>query len=334
MAKRDLRAALNKSQANIASTLGAPDRFASAAKTLESQPTGFHDAAAPIENVLVSSSPKSPDGPYEVEVPPSEVQVNPYNARRIYRQDRVLARAQSIAALGQQNACLATVRNGQYVLADGEYRLRACKHLKKPTIRLRVLPGLTDAELYKHSYDANEEREAQSPLDDAFAWKQLLDDGIYPSEAALEPVVNKSAPTINKTIQLLKLPGSITELIKQSSDPSKFSLSALYELVLYMNAAGPEGEKDALALAERLGREEIGRKEITEARQKISEPKQRKTKETPRQYKIPMKDGEGTGSAGFIKEFNSGKVAFEITILDAKEREKLMDELRERFKAQ
>ncbi|MGC5271521.1 hypothetical protein ACPXAU_24000, partial [Salmonella enterica] len=79
MAKRDLRAALNKSQANIASTLGAPDRFASAAKTLESQPTGFHDAAAPIENVLVSSSPKSPDEPYEVEVPPSEVQVNPYN---------------------------------------------------------------------------------------------------------------------------------------------------------------------------------------------------------------------------------------------------------------
>ena len=69
------------------------------------------------------------------------------------------------------------------------------------------------------------------------------------------------------------------------------------------------------------------RKEVAELRAQYENPRPRKTKENSRQYKIQI-DGR---IAGFIKEWDSGKVALEINLAEPSARESLVQELKARF---
>jgi ParB family chromosome partitioning protein len=72
----------------------------------------------------------------------------------------------------------------------------------------------------------------------------------------------------------------------------------------------------------------VSRKTITDAREIYEKPKTaRKQKETSRAYKI-TRDGRDIGS---MKTWDSGRVSFDVKIIDAVERQKLIAELRDRF---
>ena len=247
---------------------------------------------------------------------------NPYNARRIYRTERISELAASIGAHGQDIPGVATYRNGRYVLAAGHYRYRALKLLGAKTMSLMVHDGLSDRDLYAHSYRENSERESQTTLDNALAWRELLDKGVYASETAIAEATGQSQSNVNKTMSVLRLSNSTIDIIKE--DPKAFALSALYELVLYEAAAGFEA---AAAMAKLVLAGEAGRKEVQEARARIEAPRERKRKENSRQYKI-QREGVSLGS---LKEWDSGKVALEVMLQDPKERSSLMTILRERF---
>ncbi|MEB0001234.1 hypothetical protein QN367_19435, partial [Cryobacterium sp. RTS3] len=76
-----------------------------------------------------------------------------------------------------------------------------------------------------------------------------------------------------------------------------------------------------------VARGEAGRREIQEALDQITSPRERKRKETSRQYKIHREDQQ----IGSIKEWDSsGKVTFEVVLTDAKDRAILIAELRKR----
>lgn len=247
---------------------------------------------------------------------------NPFNARKIYRPSRVSELAASIGAHGQEIPGVATPREGRFVLAAGHYRLRALKLIGAKSMALMIREGLSDRELYAHSYRENAEREAQSALDNALSWRELLDQGIYTSETEIAEVTCMSLPNVNKTLAALRLSSTVLDVVME--DPKTFALSVLYELVLYEGAAGTT---KALAMAKLVTEREAGRKEIQDARAKIESPRERKRKETSRQYKI-QHEGLQIGS---LKEWDSGKVTFEVMLTDAKDRATLIAELRERF---
>lgn len=315
---------------------------------------------------------------------------NPFNARKIYRTSRVSELAASIGAHGQEIPGVATPRNGRIVLAAGHYRLRALKLIGAKSMALLIHEGLSDRELYAHSYRENAEREAQSALDNALSWRELLDQGIYASETEIAEVTGMSLPNVNKTMAALRLSPTVLDFVKE--DPKTYALSVLYELALYEGVAG---ETKALAMAKLVAESEAGRKEIQEARafikglaelslspkilevvedapkafeisvlkelkryeevagpvkaldiamlvargeagrreiqeelDQIESPRERKRKETSRQYKIHREDQQ----IGSIKEWDSsGKVTFEVVLTDPKDRAILIAELRERF---
>jgi len=250
------------------------------------------------------------------------IDVNPFNARHIYRPERVSELAASISAHGQEIPGLAAKQGGRYVLAAGHYRLRALKLIGAKTMDLMVYDALNDRELYSHSYRENAERETQTALDNALSWRTLLDQGVFASETEIAEATGQSQPNVNKTLAILRLSPPVLEVLKE--DPKAFAMSALYELVLYEQAADTPS---ALAMAKLVKEGEAGRKEIQEARAKVQSPRERKRKEISRQYKI-QRNGQ---QIGHLKEWDSGKVSFEIVLADTVDREALVAELRSRF---
>lgn len=314
------------------------DRFARAQALVERQPNGFaekrpegpaHDGAVPavttnVANLRVADSAVSRSTePFFEEVNIELIDENPYNARRLYRPERVHELAGEIRADGQLVPGLATIRNGRRVLAGGHYRFRALKAAGKTRMKLMIHPNLTDQQLYQISYKENAEREQQSPLDNALAWKSLMDEGIYPSESAISEATGMSLPNVNKTMSILKLSDGILDIVKERPEP--FALTTLYQLSLLERAAGTSV---AVAMAAKVKDEVAVCRDVTDARARYENKPVRKQKETSRQHKLHAPDGT---TLGVLKDWDSGKVTFEILLQDPTKRQALVEELKAKF---
>ncbi|MDF3839864.1 ParB/RepB/Spo0J family partition protein [Cupriavidus basilensis] len=340
---------LMREQANKAVAAAPPaDRFARAQALVERQPNGFaekkpdvsvsrqfvsaevlkpdfkHEVAeeASAKSVTLVSS-ASAAGPYYEETDIGQIDDNPFNARRLYRPERVHELAESMRADGQLVPGIATIRDGRRVLAGGHYRLKALKVAGLPTMRLLVHPNLTDQQLYQLSYKENAEREGQSPLDNALAWRSLIDDCVYPNESAIAEVTGMSLSNINKTLAILKLSEPVLEIVREK--PEAFALTTLYQLTLLEKVAG---NTVTSAMATKIGQEQAYCRDVEEARTRYESKPPRKQKETSRQHRLLDREGK---PLGVLKDWDSGKVSFEITLLDPVQRRALVDELKERF---
>jgi ParB family chromosome partitioning protein len=259
--------------------------------------------------------------PRLVKAPIELIDENPFNARTIYRPERIKELAASIRAHGQDVPGIATIRNGRYVLAAGHYRRKAILASDIQTMDLLIHEGLTDKQLYEFSYRENAEREGQSALDNATSWSRLMKEGVYKGASELAAAVGISEANISKTLKILELPGTILDIVKE--EPTAFPLSALYELALLANIAPHE----AMGLVIQLKNGEIGRKEIQEARQKLSDPRERKRKETSRAYKLHH-DGEEIGA---VKVWDSGRIMLDVNLGDKSRREEIVGEITRLF---
>ncbi|RZT35431.1 ParB/RepB/Spo0J family partition protein [Cupriavidus agavae] len=318
------------------------DRFARAQALVERQPNGFAEkrpqepvdgdavpaaasaTQAGVANLGVGELARSGSKePFFEEIDIELIDENPYNARRLYRPERVHELAGEIRADGQLVPGLATIRKGRRVLAGGHYRLRALKAAGKTRMKLMIHPDLTDQQLYQISYKENAEREQQSALDNALAWKSLMDEGIYPSESAISEATGMSLPNVNKTMSILKLSDGILEIVKERPEP--FALSTLYQLSLLERVAGTTV---AAAMATRVKDEVAVCRDVEEARARYENKPARKQKETSRQHKLLGPDGT---PLGVLKDWDSGKVTFEILLQDPAKRQALVEELKMKF---
>lgn len=299
---------------------GLSERLRVATELVGQHPLG-HDAQPALVAV---DSPRSESGrqpPRLESVPLGLLDENPYNARKIYRPERVAELRSSIDAVGQAQPGIGVRRNGRIIVVAGHYRWRAIRSTNLKTMDLMVHEHLSDRELFQLSYHENAEREQQSALDNAMAWRALLDDGVYASETDIAEATRMSLSNVNKTLSILKLSPQVLALVADS--PVQFAMTSLYELVLFEKEGGPEA---ALDLARRVAANDAGRKEIEEARAKLG--KTRKRKEISRQYKLE----QASGVPGSLKEWDSGRVSLDIVLTDAKERAEVVAELLERFK--
>ena len=300
------------------------DRLNHAKEVVNLHPTASRASVKTPELAPARIEAPSANGGVFVEVDINQIDENPFNARKIYRPERVKELADSIGAIGQDVPGIATIRNGRYILAAGHYRRKAIKLLELPTMSLMVHEGLSDKELFEFSYRENAEREGQSALDNALAWADLLSQGLFESETEIAEVTGFSLANVNKTLRILKISAQILEIVKE--DPSLFPMSNLYELSLYEEAAG--NSERTLEIAKLMKEGEISRKGIQEARAKLEKPKgEKQQRKTSRAYKI-NKEGENIGS---IKEWDTGRVLLDVVLSDSTEREAIMLELKTRF---
>lgn len=317
--KAAMRATLTLEKRKVA------DRFSAAEAVLAERPAGLAVPAPVSSAVNFSAEIGGEVGRQVLSVPLLAVRDNPLNARHLYDPEIVKSLAASIATRGQLVPVTGAPdpdHPGGFILVDGHYRKKALAAAGRTHLDLIVAESESGLELYRMSWLLNEERSAQSALDNALAWRRLLDEQLVQEAAEIAELLGVSPATVNKTLAFLKLPPSALEKVRER--PDKFGVFIGYELFL---AAKSLSEADLLVLIDRIIQQNLSSRDVEAIRRQIEQGGQRKRKEVSRQYKIT----QGNAQIGVIKEWDSGKVALEIKLSDPKERNALLDELKRRF---
>jgi len=307
------------------------DRFARAEAAISQHPNGLLQSPRPVPPVTAFSAESESEtvaieGRTLISIPIAQLHDNPFNARRIYDPAVVQERAASIATHGQKTPGLAApdpARPGHYILIDGHYRKRALASAGKLEMECFVESDLSDLDFYRLSFLLNEQRSDQSALDNAMAWRQLLDEGKVQKEEEICELTGMSAGTVNKTLALLKLPESVLAVMRER--PSEIGIATGYELTLYYKVAGEDRTRD---LVTRVMNDGLSSREVESIRKQAQEGKPRKVKEISRQYKIRTESGQLLGT---IKEWDSGRLMLDVQLTDRNAREDLLEVLKARF---
>ncbi len=201
------------------------------------------------------------------DVPLKRIRSNPMNPRAIYTASAVDEMATSLASHGQRVSCTAYVDDdGDLVLIEGETRRRGATAAGLATLRLEVRPRPeSDRALYEEARAANVERRDQTPLDDAFKWKELLAKKVYPTQAALGKALGLREEHVSRVLSLADLPRRITDAM--SDEPELLTLKMLNALREYWAVKGDDA---TLELILEVARNGLGAREVT-ARRKAAE---------------------------------------------------------------
>lgn len=329
-AKLDRQALMRKSLS--AERVSVDSRFEAAEKVLETHPSGFAQPATPSAPATplpstgtFSAESVSASSRVFVKVPLHRIHENPYNARFIYNQEKIRERAESLKKNGQMVAAKAVPHPeipGDYIVIDGLYRKKGAVEANIMELELDVIAPMSKMDMYLMSWRINEERAGQTTLDNAYAWKKLLDDQVVASETEIALMLDISGPTVNKTLALMNLPKSVLD--RMSMAPDKFGVAIGYEIV---QLGKKVDATELLAIADRVITEDLSSRQVAALRERAEGEVTRKKKENSRQYKI-RRDGSEIGS---LKEWDSGRVAFDVNFTDPKDRAALVAELRTRF---
>jgi ParB family chromosome partitioning protein len=145
-------------------------------------------------------------------VPLAAIEPNPSQPRRHFAAARIEALAQSIASQGVIQPLVVRPHPGapgRYQLIAGERRLRAVQRLGWQTVPA-VVRAVPDEALLEAALVENLQREELTPIEEATAYRTLLEHVGYTQEA-LARRVGKDRSTIANMVRLLALPPLLQE---------------------------------------------------------------------------------------------------------------------------
>ena len=136
-----------------------------------------------------------------------EIQVNPYQPRTVFDQEKIEELTHSIKEKGVIQPLLVRKVKGGYQLVAGERRLRAAKKAGLEKIPV-VVREISKAELLEYSLIENLQRENLNPVEEAEAYKRLMKDFGY-TQQKVSQVLGKNRATVANQLRVLKLPGMV-----------------------------------------------------------------------------------------------------------------------------
>ena len=181
------------------------------------------------------------------EVPIEHLAPNPLQPRRRFDDAELERLADSIRAVGILQPLLVRrheARSDRYEIVAGERRWRAAQRARLHRVPV-VVRELGDAEILEAALIENIQREDLSPLEEAAAYRRLIDRFGH-TQDALGEQVGKSRSHVANTLRLLGLPDSVKALLEEGA------LTAGHARALL--AAGTAAE----ALARRVVAERLG----------------------------------------------------------------------------
>jgi ParB family transcriptional regulator, chromosome partitioning protein len=147
-----------------------------------------------------------------LEVPVNAVSPNPKQPRTKFDDETIAALAASIREVGiLQPVVVRRSGDGRYELITGERRLRAAKVAGLATVPV-VLRESRDADLLREALIENIHREDLNPIEQAEAFRHLLEE-LGLKQEALADRVGMSRSHIANTIRLLGLPLDVQQLL-------------------------------------------------------------------------------------------------------------------------
>jgi len=142
----------------------------------------------------------------EIEI--NEIEINPFQPRVTFDQEKLHELASSIEKLGIiQPITVRKLKNTKYQLISGERRFRASQ-----LIGLKTIPAFirvaNDQEMLEMALVENIQRENLNPIEVALSYQRLIDEIKLTQEQCSERV-GKKRTTVTNFLRLLKLPSEI-----------------------------------------------------------------------------------------------------------------------------
>lgn len=221
-------------------------------------------------DALIPSEPTEKPHAEFLQVPVDDISPNPDQPRSRFDDESLSELAASLKEVGVLQPIVVTTSDDGFVLIAGERRWRAAQQAGLTLIPAVVRGADGDSTLVEALVE-NVQRRDLTPLEEAHAYKQLLEDyGMTQEQVALR--VGKSRPTVSNTLRLLQLPGPIQTMI-DSGD-----LSAGHARCL----VGLTDAKYATYLAEKASNEGWSVRQLegaVRARREMESPPQAKVRE-------------------------------------------------------
>lgn len=235
------------------------------------------------------------------EIPVENIEINPYQPRKEFDQEELLALVQSIKVLGLiQPITVRSIGADKYQIISGERRWRASKlaGLKSVPAYIRIAD---DQGMLEMALVENIQRSDLNPLEIALSYQRLIDEcDLQHDEMAKR--VGKERSTVSNYIRLLKLPPDIQSALKSK----KISMGHARAII------GLENPTDQLHVYKKIIGESLSVRNTEKLVREIKTPKSSikeapKTVEHPEIKKIRDRLGYLLGSKIDIQRSSRGK---------------------------
>lgn len=251
----------------------------------------------------------------EVKVKISKVEPNREQPRKQFDEDSLLELSESIKQYGVLQPLVVSDKKDYYEIIAGERRWRAAKlaGLKEVPV---IIKELSKQETVEISLIENIQREDLNPIEEAMAFKRLLDE-FHLKQDEVADRVSKSRTAVTNVMRLLKLESEVQQML-------------IDEMISAGHARALLGISDRdlqIKIANKVFDEKLSVRETEKLVKSILEPKKEKTmKKDPAEDAIyesleeKMKGIMGTKVIINRKKNNKGKIEIEYYSRDELER--------------
>ncbi len=244
----------------------------------------------------------------------SKVEPNRTQPRKNFNEDALQELAESIKEHGIIEPLIVQKRDNYYEIIAGERRWRAANiaGLKEVPI---IIKDLTELEIVEIALIENIQREDLNPIEEAMAYKRLIDEFNLKQDEVAERV-SKSRTNITNTMRLLKLCPEVQQMLIDEM------ISAGHARALI----AVEDPAIQYSLAQRVFDEKMSVRDIEKAvknigkTQKEANQKKVQISDAYKNYETKLKDKLGTKVNVSVKDNGTGKIEIEFYSNDDFER--------------
>lgn len=198
----------------------------------------------------------------------TKVEPNREQPRRKFDEDALMELADSIRQYGVLEPILVQPRGNYYEIVSGERRWRAAKLAGLKEIPV-IVKNLTDQEIAEISLIENIQREDLNPIEEALAYKRLLEE-FHLKQDELAEKVSKSRTAVTNSMRLLKLNEEVQQMVVEDMISTGHARALL---------AIEDGEIQ-YTLAQRIFDEKLSVREVEKLVKNIGKPaKEKKNKQ-------------------------------------------------------
>lgn len=270
--------------------------------------------------IRANSSSEKEKGP-ETLVKITMVEPNREQPRKTFDEESLNELAESIKQFGLLQPILVQDRKDYYEIIAGERRWRAAKiaGLKEVPV---IIKNLTEQEIVEISLIENIQRENLNPIEEALAYKKLLNEFHLKQEEVAERV-SKSRTAVTNSMRLLKLAEEVQKMVVKEEITTGHARALL----------GIEDEEQQISTAKKIVDEKLSVRDIEKLVKNMNKPAKEKKSSEQKNRDFIYQDIEeklklslGTKVSIAAKENGSGKI--EIEFYSGDDLERLLDILK------
>ena len=240
----------------------------------------------------------------EVKLKITEVEPNREQPRKKFDEDGLIELADSIRQYGVLQPLLVQKRDGYYEIIAGERRWRAAKMAGLKEIPV-IIKDFTDQEIVEISLIENIQRENLNPIEEALAFKRLLNEFHLKQDEVAERV-SKSRTAVTNSIRLLKLDERVQQMLIDDMISTGHARALL----------AVEDNELQYKLAQRVFDEKLSVRDIEKLMKSFSKEEKKKKEENKNQFiyqdlEEKMKALLGTKVSINHKANNQGKIVID-----------------------